>query len=125
MLYVGLDIHSKRISLCVLNQTGQVVHRTSSSPKEALPACAHADTSINPTLFSTADYPSHREPPNERVTVIGVLFIPKDEARHQVEIEERLEVFLSFDLRVRITSEELDFDRLILHVDVVLVERNT
>ena len=28
MFYVGLDIHSKHISLCVLNETGQVVHRT-------------------------------------------------------------------------------------------------
>lgn len=28
MLYVGLDIHSKRISLCVLNEAGQVVHRS-------------------------------------------------------------------------------------------------
>ena len=27
MLYVGLDIHSKRISVCVLNETGQVAHR--------------------------------------------------------------------------------------------------
>jgi transposase len=27
MLYVGLDIHSKHIALCVLNQTGQVVQR--------------------------------------------------------------------------------------------------
>jgi transposase len=28
MLYVGLDIHSTRICVCVLNQTGQVVHRS-------------------------------------------------------------------------------------------------
>jgi transposase len=28
MLYVGLDIHSTRISICALNQTGQVVHRS-------------------------------------------------------------------------------------------------
>ena len=28
MFYVGLDIHSKRISICVLNETGQVVHRS-------------------------------------------------------------------------------------------------
>jgi transposase len=28
MLYVGLDIHSTRISICVLNETGQVVHRS-------------------------------------------------------------------------------------------------
>ena len=28
MFYVGLDIHSKQISVCVLNETGQVVHRT-------------------------------------------------------------------------------------------------
>ena len=28
MFYVGLDIHSKRISLCVLSETGQVVGRT-------------------------------------------------------------------------------------------------
>jgi predicted NBD/HSP70 family sugar kinase len=28
MLYVGLDIHSTRISICVLNQTGQVVHHS-------------------------------------------------------------------------------------------------
>jgi len=28
MFYVGLDIHLKRISLCVLNQTGQIVHRS-------------------------------------------------------------------------------------------------
>jgi hypothetical protein len=28
MFYVGLDIHSKRISLCVLNETGQAVHRS-------------------------------------------------------------------------------------------------
>ena len=27
MLHVGLDIHSTRISVCVLNATGQVVHR--------------------------------------------------------------------------------------------------
>jgi transposase len=27
MLYVGLDIHSTRIAVCALNQTGQVVHR--------------------------------------------------------------------------------------------------
>jgi hypothetical protein len=28
MYYVGLDIHSKRISLCVLNETGQIVQRS-------------------------------------------------------------------------------------------------
>src|SRR5262249_40525144 len=28
MLYVGLDIHTTRISICVLSQTGQVVHRS-------------------------------------------------------------------------------------------------
>jgi transposase len=28
MFYVGLDIHSKRISICVLNETGQVAHRS-------------------------------------------------------------------------------------------------
>ena len=27
MFYVGLDIHSKHISICVLNETGQFVHR--------------------------------------------------------------------------------------------------
>jgi transposase len=27
MFYVGLDIHAKRISVCALNETGQVVHR--------------------------------------------------------------------------------------------------
>jgi hypothetical protein len=27
MLYVGLDIHTKHIALCVLNETGQVVQR--------------------------------------------------------------------------------------------------
>ena len=31
MFYVGLDIHAKHISICVLNETGQVVHRTSSA----------------------------------------------------------------------------------------------
>jgi len=28
MLYVGLDIHSGRIALCVLSETGQVAHRS-------------------------------------------------------------------------------------------------
>ena len=28
MFYVGLDIHSKRISICVLNETGQLAHRS-------------------------------------------------------------------------------------------------
>jgi transposase len=28
MLYVGLDIHNKHIAVCVLNETGQVVHRS-------------------------------------------------------------------------------------------------
>jgi transposase len=28
MFYVGLDIHTKRISICVLNETGQVFHRS-------------------------------------------------------------------------------------------------
>ena len=28
MYYVGLDIHSRHISICVLNETGQFVHRT-------------------------------------------------------------------------------------------------
>src|SRR5690242_4742586 len=28
MFYVGLDIHTKRISICVLNETGQIVHRS-------------------------------------------------------------------------------------------------
>ncbi len=28
MFHVGLDIHSPRISICVLSQTGQVVHRS-------------------------------------------------------------------------------------------------
>jgi len=28
MFYVGLDIHAKRISICALNETGQVVHRS-------------------------------------------------------------------------------------------------
>jgi hypothetical protein len=27
MLYVGLDIHTKHIAVCVLSQTGQVVQR--------------------------------------------------------------------------------------------------
>jgi transposase len=27
MFYVGLDIHNKHISVCVLNETGQMVHR--------------------------------------------------------------------------------------------------
>jgi hypothetical protein len=27
MFHVGLDIHSTRISICVLNETGQVFHR--------------------------------------------------------------------------------------------------
>lgn len=27
MLYVGLDIHSKHISICVLNHSGQIVQR--------------------------------------------------------------------------------------------------
>jgi hypothetical protein len=28
VVYVGLDIHSKRIALCVLSETGQVAHRS-------------------------------------------------------------------------------------------------
>ena len=28
MLYVGLDIHSKRIAICALDEKGQVVHRS-------------------------------------------------------------------------------------------------
>jgi transposase len=28
MFYVGLDIHTKHISICVLNETGKVVHRS-------------------------------------------------------------------------------------------------
>src|SRR5262245_44827441 len=28
MFYVGLDIHTKRIAICVLNETGQVVQRS-------------------------------------------------------------------------------------------------
>jgi hypothetical protein len=28
MFHVGLDIHSTRISICGLNETGQVVHRS-------------------------------------------------------------------------------------------------
>ena len=28
MFYVGLDIHSKHISICVLNEGGQIVHRS-------------------------------------------------------------------------------------------------
>src|SRR6187551_263310 len=28
MFHIGLDIHSTRISICVLNETGQVVHRS-------------------------------------------------------------------------------------------------
>ena len=27
MLYVGLDIHDKRIAICVLGETGQIVRR--------------------------------------------------------------------------------------------------
>ena len=27
MFYVGLDIHDKRIAICVLNETGQIVRR--------------------------------------------------------------------------------------------------
>jgi hypothetical protein len=27
MLYVGLDIHDKRIAICILSETGQVVRR--------------------------------------------------------------------------------------------------
>ena len=27
MFYVGLDIHDKRIAICVLSQTGQIVRR--------------------------------------------------------------------------------------------------
>jgi len=27
MFYVGLDIHAKRIAICVLNETGQIVRR--------------------------------------------------------------------------------------------------
>ena len=28
MLYVGLDIHDKRIAICILGQTGQIVRRS-------------------------------------------------------------------------------------------------
>jgi predicted NBD/HSP70 family sugar kinase len=28
MFYVGLDIHSKHISVCVLNEAGKFLHRT-------------------------------------------------------------------------------------------------
>ena len=28
MLHVGLDIHTTRISICALNETGQVAHRS-------------------------------------------------------------------------------------------------
>jgi hypothetical protein len=28
MFYVGLDIHTKHISICALNETGQVAHRS-------------------------------------------------------------------------------------------------
>ena len=28
MFYVGLDIHAKQIAICVLNETGQFVHRS-------------------------------------------------------------------------------------------------
>jgi hypothetical protein len=28
MVYVGLDIHTKHISICVLSETGQVAHRS-------------------------------------------------------------------------------------------------
>ena len=28
MLHVGLDIHTKRISICALDENGQVVHRS-------------------------------------------------------------------------------------------------
>ena len=28
MFHVGLDIHSTRISICALNETGQVIHRS-------------------------------------------------------------------------------------------------
>ena len=28
MFYVGLDIHAKHIAICVLNETGQFVHRS-------------------------------------------------------------------------------------------------
>ena len=28
MWYVGLDIHSRQISICALNETGQVAHRS-------------------------------------------------------------------------------------------------
>ena len=28
MFYIGLDIHSKRISLCVLDETGNLAHRS-------------------------------------------------------------------------------------------------
>ena len=32
MFYVGLDIHDKRIAICVLGETGQVVRRARSAP---------------------------------------------------------------------------------------------
>ena len=28
MLHVGLDIHSRHIAICVLNESGQLIHRS-------------------------------------------------------------------------------------------------
>ena len=38
MVYVGLDIHTKHISVCALNEKGQIVHRSQvRSIEEMLP----------------------------------------------------------------------------------------
>src|SRR5947209_1108457 len=37
MLYVGLDIHSRHISICALSETGQVVHRSRVRGIEEMP----------------------------------------------------------------------------------------
>ena len=36
--HVGLDIHSTRVSVCGLNETGQVVHRSQVRGLEEMPA---------------------------------------------------------------------------------------
>lgn len=54
MFYVGLDIHSTRISVCVLNETGQVVRRDESRTALAAVYRIYTEGFTTPDLVEAA-----------------------------------------------------------------------
>jgi hypothetical protein len=65
MFYVGLDIHDKRIAICVLGETGQVVRRAQVRSSRAV------GSGRSPTVWAYFRWAERRDPQRRKILQVS------------------------------------------------------